>query len=49
MQERPAWGLPIVRGMALVLRAEIHYEPNVPTGACFVVRLPPACTARWEV
>lgn len=33
-------GLSIVRGLAVANGGEAWYEPNVPNGSCFVVRLP---------
>lgn len=33
-------GLAIVRGLAQAHGGEVSYEPNEPTGACFVLRLP---------
>lgn len=35
-------GLSIVKGLAEVNGGTVWYEPNLPTGACFVVRLPRA-------
>ena len=39
-QKGTGLGLSIVRGLAEANGGQVHYEPNVPNGSCFVVELP---------
>jgi len=39
-QQGTGLGLSIVRGLAEANGGRVRYEPNVPTGSCFVVELP---------